>query len=107
MLEIAGVSQAAVDKARIAMQKELEEKKRLAEEEARRKAAAAAGPSLDEISMEDRLTHLEAIREILDLCSKEAEIRQMCAQSSVPKCLVDIAVSDPDKLDELEAEAGG
>ena len=25
----------------------------------------------------------------------------------VPKCLIDIAVSDPDKLDELEAEAEG
>jgi len=107
ILEIAGVAQPAVDKARMAMEKELEEKRRLAEEEARKKAAAAAGPSLEEISMEDRLTHIEAIRDILDLCDKEAEIRQMCDQSNVPKCLVDIAVSDPERLDELEAEAEG
>ena len=31
----------------------------------------------------------------------------MCRQSSIPKALVDIADSDPDKLDELEKEAGG
>jgi hypothetical protein len=107
IIEIAGVDQAAVDKVRLAMEKELEEKRRLAEEEARKKAAAEAGPSLEEISMEDRLTHIEAIRDILDLCDKEAEIRQMCTQSNVPKCLIDIAVSDPDRLDALEAEAEG
>lgn len=105
IMEIAGVDRTAVESIRAAMEKELEEKKRLAEEEAKRKAAAAEGPSLEEISMEDRLTHIEAIRDILDLCDKEAEIRQMCSQSNVPKCLVDIAVSDPDRLDELEAEA--
>jgi len=31
----------------------------------------------------------------------------MCEQSSVPKDLVDIAVSDPDRLDEREAPAEG
>jgi hypothetical protein len=29
----------------------------------------------------------------------------MCEQSMVPKALVDVAVSDPDKLDELEEKA--
>jgi hypothetical protein len=37
----------------------------------------------------------------------EKEIRVMCEQSSIPKALVDIAVSDPDKLDELEKAAEG
>ena len=37
----------------------------------------------------------------------ESEIRTMCEQSSVPKALVDIAIPDPDKLDELEEEAEG
>ena len=106
IMEIAGVDQAALDSAKKAMEEELKEKQRLAEEEARKKAEAAAGPSLEDISMEDRLTHIEAIRDIMDLCDQEAEIRQMCEQSNVPKCLIDIAVSDPDKLDELEKEAG-
>ena len=46
--------QAIIDR----LEKELEEKRRLAEEEARKKAAAEAGPSLEEISLEDRLTHI-------------------------------------------------
>jgi hypothetical protein len=107
IMEIAEVDQSAVDSTKKAMEAELEEKRRLAEEEARKKAEAAAGPALEDISMEDRLTHIEAIRDIMDLCDKEAEIRQMCEQSNVPKCLIDIAVSDPDKLDALEAEAEG
>jgi hypothetical protein len=107
IVELAGVDQPAVDAAKKAMEEELKEKQRLAEEEEKRKAEAAAGPSLEEISMEDRLTHIEAIRDIMDLCDAENEIRQMCTQSNVPKCLIDIAVSDPDKLDALEAEAEG
>jgi hypothetical protein len=107
IMEIAKVDQDSVETARNAMEEELKEKQRRAEEEARKKAEAAAGPSLEEISMEDRLTHIEAIRDIMDLCDKEEEIRQMCEQSNVPKCLIDIAVSDPDRLDELEAEAEG
>jgi hypothetical protein len=31
----------------------------------------------------------------------------MCEQSATPKALVDIVVSDPDKLDELEKQAEG
>jgi hypothetical protein len=89
------------------MKEELKEKQRQAEEEAARKAALAAGPPLEEISMEDRLTQIEAIRDIMDLCDQEDDIRKMCEQSKVPKCLVDIAITDPDKLDELEQEAEG
>ena len=37
----------------------------------------------------------------------EKDIRIMCEQSSIPNALVDIAVSDPDKLDELEKAAEG
>jgi hypothetical protein len=107
IVEIAGVEQASVDNVRTSMEEELKEKQRQAEEEAARKAALAAGPSLEEISMEDRLTHIEAIRDIMDLCDQEDDIRKMCEQSKVPKCLVDIAITDPDKLDELEQEAEG
>jgi hypothetical protein len=107
ILEIAEVEQGSIDSVRQSMEEELKEKQRLAEEAAAKKAAEAAGPPLEEISMEDRLTHIEAIRDIMDLCDAEEDIRKMCEQSHVPKCLVDIAVSDPDKLDELEAEAEG
>jgi N-acetylglutamate synthase-like GNAT family acetyltransferase len=107
IIEIAGFDQAAVDNVKKSMEEELKEKQRLAEEAAKRKAEAAAGPSLEEISMEDRLKHIEAIRDIMDLCDAESEIRQMCEQSNVPKCLIDIAISDPDKLDALEEEAEG
>lgn len=31
----------------------------------------------------------------------------MCEQGSIPEALVDIAISDLDKLDELEKEAEG
>jgi hypothetical protein len=103
--EIAGADQSSIDNARKSMEEELKEKQRFVEEEAARKAAAAAGPPLEEISMEDRLKHIESIRDILDLCDKEEDIRKMCEQSKVPKCLVDIAVSDPDRLDTLEKEA--
>ncbi len=107
IIEVAGAEQATIDNVRKSMEEELKEKQRLAEEAAARKAAEAAGPPLEEISMEDRLTHIEAIRDIMDLCDGEDEIRQMCEQSKVPKCLVDIAVTDPAKLDELEQEAEG
>ena len=107
IIEIAGAEQAGIDNVKKSMEEELKEKQRLAEEEAAKKAAMAAGPPLEEISMEDRLTHIEAIRDILDLCDKEEDIRKMCEQSKVPKCLVDIAVADPDRLDELETEAEG
>lgn len=107
IIEIAGVEQTSIENVRNSMEEELKEKQRLAEEEAAKKAALAEGPPLEEISMEDRLTHIEAIRDIMDLCEGEDEIRQMCEQSKVPKCLVDIAVTDPDKLDELEQEAEG
>ena len=106
-MEVAEVDQSAIDNTKKAMEEEIKEKQRLAEEEARKKAEAAAGPPLEGISMEDRLTHIEAIRDVMDLCEKEEEIRQMCEQSNVPKCLIDIAVTDPDRLDALEEEAEG
>lgn len=105
MIEIAGTDKTSIDSARRSMEEELKEKQRLAEEEAAKKAAATAGPPLEEISMEDRLHHIESICDILDLSDKEGDIRKMCEQSKVPKCLVDIAVSDPDRLDALQEEA--
>ena len=107
IIEHAGVQQADIDAARTAMAEELKEKQRQAEEEAARKKAAAEGPALDAIPADQMLEYIEAIREILEFSSAEKEIRVMCEQSSIPKSLVDIAVSEPDKLDELEKNAGG
>ena len=53
------------------------------------------------------VAYIESIREILEFSDVEDEIRTMCEQSSIPKSLVDVAVSDPDKLDELEEAAEG
>jgi hypothetical protein len=107
MMELGGVDQGAIDGAKKAMEEELAEKKRLAEEEAARKKAEAEGPSLDAIAPEEMLEHIEAIREIMEFSDVEKEIRTMCEQSGLPKALVDVAVSDPAKLDELEKAAGG
>ncbi len=107
MIEIAEIDQAVIDAAKKAMEDELKEKQRLAEEEAARKKAEAEGPSLGDISPEDMAYYIESIREIMEFSDQEKEIRVMCEQSSIPKALVDIAVSEPDKLDELEKEAAG
>ena len=107
IVEMAGVDQGAIEAAKKAMEEELKEKQRLAEEEAARKKAEAEGPSLDDISSDDMLDYIESIREIMEFSDQEKEIRVMCEQSSIPKALVDIAVSEPDKLDELEKKAEG
>lgn len=107
ILEIGGFEQSALDAVKKAMEAELAEKKKKEEELAAKKAAEAAGPALEDISPEDMLTHIEGIREILEFSDVEKDIRIMCEQSQIPKALVDIAVSDPDKLDELEKQAGG
>ena len=105
--EIGGIKQSAIDAVKKAMEKELAEKKRKEEELAAKKAAEAAGPALEDIDSDDMLEHIEGIREILEFSDVEKDIRTMCEQSSIPEALVDIAISDPDKLDELEKEAGG
>ena len=105
--EMAKVDQGAIDGVKQAMEAELKEKQRLEEEAAARKKEEAAGPSLENIPPDEMLEHIEAIREILEFSDQEKEIRVMCEQSSIPKSLVDIAVSEPDKLDELEKEAEG
>lgn len=107
IFELAGVDRAVLDAVNKAMEAEVAEKKRLAEEEAARKAAEAAGPPLEEIPNDEMLEYIESIREILEFSDVEKEIRAMCEQSNIPNCLVDIAVSEPDKLDELEAKAEG
>jgi hypothetical protein len=107
IIEMAGVGQGAIDGAKRAMEAELKEKQRLAEEEAARKKAEAAGPALGDIPPDEMLAHIDAIREIMEFSDVEKEIRVMCEQSSIPKALVDIAVSEPDRLDELEKEAQG
>jgi hypothetical protein len=105
--ELGGYERSIVDGVRLAMQEELKEKQRLADEEAARKAAEAAGPPLEDIPADKMLEYIESIRQILEFSDKEGEIRSMCDQSSIPKTLVDVAVSDPDKLDELEKNAEG
>ena len=107
IVEIAKLDQSAIDGAKQAMEEELKEQQRLAEEEAAKKKAAAEGPSLDDIPPDEMLDHIEGIREIMEFSDEEKEIRVMCEQSSIPKALVDIAVSDPDKLDELEKKTEG
>ena len=83
------------------------EKQRLEEEATAQKKAEAEGPSLEDIPADQMLEYIESIREIFEFSDEEKEIRFMCDQSDIPKSLVDIAVSDPDKLDELEKEAEG
>ena len=107
IIEMAKVDQSAIDGAKQAMEAELKEKQRLEEEAAAAKKAAAAGPALDDSPADEMLDHIEAIREIMEFSDQEKEIRVMCEQSSIPSALVDIAVSEPDKLDELEKKAEG
>ena len=107
IIEMAEVDQSEIDTVKQAMEEELKEKQRLAEEEAARKEEAAAGPSLDNIPSDEMLDYIESIREIMEFSDQEKEIRVMCEQSSIPKSLVDIAVSEPEKLDELEKAAEG
>jgi len=107
IIEMAKVDPAAIDGVKKAMEAELKEKQWLEEEAAAKKKEAAAGPALEEIAPDEMLDHIEAIREIMEFSDQEKEIRVMCEQSSIPKALVDIAVSEPDRLDELEKEAEG
>ncbi len=107
IIEIAKVDQGVIDAVKQAMEEELKEKQRLAEEEAARKKAEAEGPALEDIPPDKMLDYIESIREIMEFSDQEKEIRVMCEQSAIPKSLVDIAVSEPDKLDELEKKAQG
>ncbi len=105
IVEMAGVEQSAVDDVKKAMEEEIREQERKKAEAAAKKAAEAAGPPIEEIEPDEMLEHIEAIRDIMEFSDKEEEIRTMCEQSMVPKALVDVAISDPDKLDELEEKA--
>ena len=107
IIEMAKVDQGVIDAVKKAMEDELKEKQRLAEEAAAKKKEAAAGPALEGIPPEEMLDYIESIREIMEFSDQEKEIRVMCEQSSIPQSLVDIAVSEPDKLDELEKKAEG
>lgn len=107
IVSVAKIGQDVIDAAKKAMEEELKEKERLAAEAAAKKKAEAEGPALEDISPEDMLDHIEAIREIMEFSDQEKEIRFMCEQSNIPKALVDIAVTEPDKLDELEKKAEG
>ncbi len=107
IIEMAKVDQGVIDGAKQEMEAALKEQQRLAEEAAARKKEEAAGPSLDNIPPDKMLEYIESIREIMEFSDEEKEIRVMCDQSAIPKSLVDIAVSEPDRLDELEKEAEG
>ncbi|MGD2096194.1 MAG: hypothetical protein PVG35_01360 [Desulfobacterales bacterium] len=107
IIEMAQVDQDVINAVKQAMEEELKEKQRLEAEAAARKKAEAEGPALEDIPSDEMLDHIEAIREIMEFSDQEKEIRVMCEQSSIPKALVDIAVSEPEKLDELEKKAEG
>ena len=107
IIEMAKVDQDAINNVKQAMEAELKEKQRLEEEAAARKKEEASGPKLEEIPPDEMLEYIESIREIMEFSDQEKEIRVMCEQSSIPKSLVDIAVSEPDRLDELEKGAEG
>ncbi len=107
IIEMMKVDQGLIDAVKQAMEEELKEKQRLAEEEAARKKAEAAGPALEDIPPDEMLTHIESIREIMEFSDVEKDIRVMCEQSSIPTSLVDVAVTEPDRLDELEKKAQG
>jgi hypothetical protein len=107
ILNIAGIGQDVIDQANQAMEEEIKEKARLAAEAEAAKKAAAEGPKLEDIPADEMLEHIEAIREIMEFSDDPDEIRTMCEQSSLPKALVEIAVTDAAKFDELEAAAEG
>jgi hypothetical protein len=107
IMEMAQIDQGVLDAVKKAMEEEIKEKQRLAEEEAARKKKEAEGPSLEDIPSDQMIDYIDAIREIMEFSEEEKEIRVMCEQSAIPKALVDIAVSEPDKLDELEKQAEG
>ena len=107
IIEMAEVDQATIDGVKKSIEAALKEKQRLEEEAAARRKEEAAGPSLEAIPPDKMLEYIEAIREILEFSDKEKDIRVMCEQSAIPTSLVDIAVSEPEKLDELEKEAEG
>jgi len=107
ILTIAELGQDVIDQAKQAMEEEIKEKERLAAEAEAAKKAAAEGPKLEDIPADEMLEHIEAIREIMEFSDDPAEIAAMCEQSNIPKALIEIATTDADKLDELEAAAEG
>ena len=107
IIEMAKVKQGVIDGAKQAMESALKEQQKLAKKAAAQKKKEAAGPSLDKIPPDKMLEYIESIREIMEFSEEEKEIRVMCDQSAIPKSLVDIAVSEPGKLDELEKKAEG
>jgi hypothetical protein len=107
IIEMAKVDQEVINAVKKAREEAIQEQERLAAEEAERKKKEAEGPALEDIPADEILEYIESIREIMEFSDQEKEIRVMCEQSSIPKALVDIAVSEPEKLDELEKKAGG
>jgi hypothetical protein len=104
---MANVDQGVIDTVKQAMEEELKEKQRLEEEAAAKRKAEAEGPPLEEIPPDQIVEYIESIREILEFSDVEKDIRAMCEQSAIPKSLVDIAVSEPGRLDEIEKNAQG
>ena len=107
ILEMAKVDQGVIDGVKQTMEAALKEQQKLAKKAAAKKKEEAAGPSLENIPPDKMLEYIESIREIMEFSEEEKDIRVMCDQSAIPKSLVDIAVSEPDKLDELEKKAEG
>jgi len=107
MIEVCGLDQATIDGVKKAMEEELKEKQRLADEAAAKKKAEAEGPTLENMSNDQILEHIEAIRDVMEFTDKENEIRTMGEQSNIPKAIIDVAVAGEDELDKLQAKAEG
>lgn len=107
MIEIGGLDQATIDGVKKSMEAELAEKQRLADEAAAKKKAEAEGPSLDSMSNDDIIAHIDAIRDIMGFSDKPEEIRTMAEQSKIPKAIIDVAVSGEEALDKLQEKANG
>lgn len=107
MMEIGGLSQDDIDSVKKALEAEAAEKARLAAEEEARKKKELEGPPLEEMSDDEIVDHIDAIRDIMEFSDNPDEIRKMAEQSKLPKAIIDVAVEGADKLDALYEKHGG
>lgn len=107
MMEIGGLTQDEIDSVKKALEAEAAEKARLAAEEEARKKKELEGPPLEEMSDDEIVEHIDAIRDIMGFSDNPDEIRKMAEQSKLPKAIIDVAVSGEDKLDALYEKHGG
>jgi hypothetical protein len=107
MMEIGGLTQAEIDGVKKALEAEAEEKARLAAEAEAKKKKELEGPPLEEMSDDEIVDHIDAIRDIMEFSDNPDEIRKMAEQSKLPKAIIDVAVEGADALDKLYEKSGG